>query len=43
MRVGRMVDAVLAAACGAPLKADNLGNESHIVEQIDLPRIDGGK
>jgi hypothetical protein len=40
---GGVIDAVAAAACCAPFKANDLGDKSRVVGQFDLPRIDGGQ
>ena len=43
MATAGVVDAVAAAARGAALEADDLRNQSCIVEQLELPGIDGRK
>jgi hypothetical protein len=39
MGAGGMIDAVAAAARGAPLKANQLRQQSCVVEQVELARI----
>ena len=36
VRVRRVIDAVLAAACGLAFKANDLRDQARVVEQIDL-------
>ena len=42
MATGGVVDAVAPAARSAAFEADDLRNKSRIVEQLELPGVNGG-